>query len=161
MTQVPFKPESQKTTLTSDPVLLRSPDQESLSKPISSASSEINHRTGQDDQSQLSSVANPGGSGKSLSRQLLSTVLPLALVPLAIASSIGYGITQNKNRLELSRKLEGDALIVAEAVSQKIVDEFALTTDLATDPVVLDLVRNGAKKAEAENLSLRDRKSVG
>jgi methyl-accepting chemotaxis protein len=157
MTQVPFKPESQKTTLTSDPVLLRSPDQESLSKPISSASSEINHRNGQDDQSQLSSVANPGGSGKSLSRQLLSTVLPLALVPLAIASSIGYGITQNKNRLELSRKLEGDALIVAEAVSQKIVDEFALTTDLATDPVVLDLVRNGAKKAEAENLSLSQR----
>lgn len=93
----------------------------------------------------------------SLRQQLLTTVLPLTLAPLLVASGIGYVISQSQNQNKVSQDLRGQALLVDEAIQQSIAAEFRATQNLAVSPLVIEKVRSGGRVAEAEDLMLSRR----
>jgi methyl-accepting chemotaxis protein PixJ len=96
-------------------------------------------------------------TGISLRRQLLTTVLPLTLAPLGVASVVGYLISQNQNQIRLDQALQGQALLVNEGIRQSMENEFKVTSNLAANPLVLEKVRRGGRQAEAEDLMLSRR----
>lgn len=167
MTHIPFTPKSQEPTSTSDSPTLPPLSEEiraepqTLSELESVPSSPLQaHPIAKLTQPWHRFIGKQSGadrSSKSLVRQLLQTVLPLAIAPLLLESLIGYWITQNQTQAEMNKRLEGQALLVSETVSRNIADQFTFTQILASNPLVLDLVRSGARKADVEDLQLSQR----
>ncbi|NEQ65312.1 MAG: hypothetical protein F6K21_07410, partial [Symploca sp. SIO2D2] len=57
-------------------------------------------------------------SSLTLSRRLLITVLPTVLIPLAIASTVGYGIFQKRAEGQIKRQLQDQALLAGQSALQ-------------------------------------------
>ena len=96
-------------------------------------------------------------SGQSLQRQLLQTVLPLALAPLLVGSIVTYWITEKQSEVRMNQNLEGQSLLANKTINQNITDELTAAAALADSPLFLDRVRIGSKKADADNLKLSQR----
>ncbi len=96
-------------------------------------------------------------TGITLRRQLLTTVLPLTLAPLGVASVVGYLISQNQNQNRVDQALQGQALLVNEGIRQSMESEFKVISNLVANPLVLEKVRRGSRQAEAEDLMLSRR----
>ncbi|MGB3135415.1 MAG: HAMP domain-containing protein, partial [Nodosilinea sp.] len=94
----------------------------------------------------------PEGKSRRLAQLLLLTVLPLALIPLAVEGLASYVITQSRSQQAVSAVLTGHTLLASEAISESVVDEFTFMELLAQSPTVTDQLRRGAAKAEADNL---------
>jgi methyl-accepting chemotaxis protein PixJ len=96
-------------------------------------------------------------SGQSLQRQLLQTILPLALTPLIVGSVVTYWITEHQSQARMNQNLEGQSLLANKTISQNIVDELSAAAALADSPLFLDRVRIGSRAVDAENLKLNQR----
>ncbi|MGJ3250801.1 MAG: methyl-accepting chemotaxis protein [Elainellaceae cyanobacterium] len=90
-----------------------------------------------------------------LGRQLLATVLPLTLAPLAVASFAGYTITQNRVQTQVNDQLEGQALLASGGISQALEENLELTAGLATNPLVSNLTQATNEIVEADGLPQR------
>ena len=166
MTRVPFKPTAseidQATAANLDPSRPLDPSQTtefgaelvSAENPIATSDGTI-ARSDQPLPSESAPVTKR--SGQSLQRQLLQTILPLALAPLIVGSMVTYWITENQSEARMNQNLEGQSLLANKTISQNIVDELSATSALADSPLFLDRVRIGSKKADAENLKLSQR----
>lgn len=87
-----------------------------------------------------------------LRSQLLLTVLPLALAPVALATFADYLITQNRTEFELTEELKAKALLSGEAISSGIEDGLSIASVVAKNAFVLSRVRSTSNTAESENL---------
>ncbi|MBD1848970.1 GAF domain-containing protein [Cyanobacteria bacterium FACHB-502] len=87
-----------------------------------------------------------------LRSQLLLTVLPLALAPVALATFADYLITQNRTEFELTEDLKAKALLSGEVISSGIEDGLGIASVVAKNAFVLSRVRSTSNTAESENL---------
>ncbi|HEY9877184.1 MAG TPA: methyl-accepting chemotaxis protein [Leptolyngbyaceae cyanobacterium] len=92
-------------------------------------------------------------SGRNLRQQLLSTVLPLALLPLAVEGLLGYLLTESRTVTNITADLRGKSLLVSEAVNQDLIDEFKFADIFVRNPLVQEKVKQGNKIAQAEKLT--------
>jgi twitching motility protein PilJ len=92
-------------------------------------------------------------SRPTLRRQLLITVLPTVIIPLAIASTVAINFTQRQAK----EKLETDTIqtlrLGAEATRQSIEDIFEVTDILEINPAVTNALKSGSQEAESKKLS--------
>lgn len=158
MTQTPMNRQSEEITPITDAVLsLASGSELSASSTIAGAAVGNGEAIAPANSPRSSQNALfPSGrrhSGVSLGRQLLTTVMPLAIAPLLVASAIGYWITQNQNRAEVNRELEAKALLVGEIVGENIADKFNFTQSLGSNPVVIAQIRGAAEAAQTQKLT--------
>lgn len=93
--------------------------------------------------------------GRRLSRQLLQTLLPVTLLPLAIASSLGIVITTRAERADSVQALREESFLTSEAASLFVTDNFKTVESLAISPVVQQQLTKGAQKAEEDELSAK------
>jgi methyl-accepting chemotaxis protein PixJ len=91
-------------------------------------------------------------AGRSLRQQLLSTVLPLSLVPLVVGGAITYALTQGRTRATINRELQGKALLASETVVVNLLDQTAFSQTFAQNPLILEKVRRDRQLAARENL---------
>ncbi|PSN76361.1 chemotaxis protein [filamentous cyanobacterium CCP4] len=91
-------------------------------------------------------------AGRSLRQQLLSTVLPLSLVPLLVGGLITYALTQGRTRATINQDLQGQALLASETVGVNLNEQIAFAQVFAQNPLILDKVRRD--RALTANLNL-------
>ncbi|MFQ4139214.1 methyl-accepting chemotaxis protein [Nodosilinea sp. PGN35] len=91
-------------------------------------------------------------AGRSLRQQLLSTVLPLSLLPLLLGGLITYALTQGRTRATITQDLQGQALLASETVSGNLNQQIAFAQIFAQNPLILDKVRRD--RTLASNLNL-------
>lgn len=87
-----------------------------------------------------------------LRRLLLSTILPALLVPLTIASAVGYYVTQERSQAEMQRQLEGEALLASGTVEQIVAQGQSVVAQLTANPLIFSWAENSARKAETDGL---------
>lgn len=91
-------------------------------------------------------------AGRSLRQQLLSTVLPLSLLPLFVGGLVTYALTQGRTRATITRDLQGQALLATETVSVNLTEQLAFAQIFAQNPLVLDKVRRDRRLTTDLNL---------
>ncbi|MBE9159447.1 GAF domain-containing protein [Nodosilinea sp. LEGE 06152] len=92
-------------------------------------------------------------AGRSLRQQLLSTVLPLSLLPLLVGGLITYALTQSRTRATINQALQGQALLASETVGINMSEQIAFAQVFAQNPLILDKVRRD--RALTANLKLQ------
>ncbi|MEM8603426.1 MAG: methyl-accepting chemotaxis protein [Cyanobacteria bacterium P01_H01_bin.121] len=89
----------------------------------------------------------------SLRRRLLTTVIPLVLTPLAVASLVGYGLTRISARAQALATLAEDSRLTSEA-GQKFVDDSLLIPEVvALSPLVQKSVSDANRLAQERRLN--------
>ena len=88
-----------------------------------------------------------------LRKRLLVSVLPAVLLPLVVASAIGYKITENKAEDQIVDRLESDTVLAEEVVTFFIEDSFAVIDIIAANPQVLEAVKTGNNIVNEQNLA--------
>ena len=83
---------------------------------------------------------------------MLMIFLPVTLVPLAIAGTLGGIITYRRSSEQREWQLKNRAVTVAEITSKELELKFAILETVATDPLVIKAVRDGSKQIEQEGL---------
>ena len=89
----------------------------------------------------------------SVRNQLLLTILPVVLLPLAVGSLIMYKTNQKSFAAQTKPYLQKHALLTGEAVQNLLEEELELPDILAHNPLVINAARSGSQRAEAMNLS--------
>ncbi len=158
MTQIPLQSNSENTdkdrslSAQNSQVEEQTPGINSSSAPFSlqeQASKDVQTIKSDEQTDRASKAKQPGISLRS---QLLLTVLPTVLVPLAVASTVGYGIIQQNSETRIKRQLHDQALLAGKAAREILEQEFKLPAMLAHNPLVIDAARSGSQKVEALNL---------
>ncbi len=91
-------------------------------------------------------------SAPTLRHQLLMTVLPTVLIPLAIASAVGYKIVHQDAEAQIRAQLQDQALLTGEAASHLLEDALKSQENIATNPLVIEAAKASSQKAEADKL---------
>ncbi len=100
----------------------------------------------------IKSVANDFKGVGTLRRRLLVSILPAVLLPLVIASAIGYTITERRVKTQVLDKLETDTLLASKTIETFIRDSLKLTDLVAANPMVIQAMKTGSKKSQEEKL---------
>lgn len=87
-----------------------------------------------------------------LRQRLLTTVLPVALAPVAIASVIGYVQTEAQLKEKALLQLEEVSLLSSEASAIFLKDSLKFPDIIDSDPLLLEAVKAGAQQAESQGL---------
>ncbi|HEY9880048.1 MAG TPA: methyl-accepting chemotaxis protein, partial [Leptolyngbyaceae cyanobacterium] len=90
---------------------------------------------------------------RNLRQQLLSTVLPLALLPLTVEGLVSYFLTESRTVTTITADLESKSLVVSETVNQDLTDEFKFADIFVRNPLVQEKLKQGNKIAQAEKLT--------
>jgi methyl-accepting chemotaxis protein PixJ len=90
--------------------------------------------------------------GTSLRRQLLLTVLPVILLPLVMASAVGYRIVAQRSEKSVQEQLENQALLTSEGATAVLEDLLDLPRTIAASPLVVNEALAGSQKAVTEGL---------
>ncbi|HEY9805193.1 MAG TPA: hypothetical protein V6D04_01385, partial [Candidatus Obscuribacterales bacterium] len=85
-------------------------------------------------------------------RQLLTTVLPVALLPLVIGGLSSAGITYWRSAQQATLRLKNEVVLASQVTSKQLKDKLQITELLATNPVILEAAQAGSQQAEAEGL---------
>lgn len=91
-------------------------------------------------------------SGRPLGRQLLQTLLPVTLLPLAVASGLGIFITKSAENDDVVFALKQEAFLASEAASFFVDDSFKVIENLVISPSIQQLLARTNAKAEADGL---------
>ena len=103
--------------------------------------------------STLESVANNFPRSLTLRHRLLVWILPAVLLPLVIASAIGYNITERRAKTQVVEKLEANTLLASTTVKTFIRDSLQLTDLVAVNPIVIQAMKAGNEKAQGDRLA--------
>ncbi len=87
-----------------------------------------------------------------LRNRLLITILPAVLMPLAIASAIGYSITEGRMENQALSQLEENTLLVGKTVTTFIRSSFKIPDLVAVNPLVIESMQAGSQKAQTQGL---------
>ncbi len=88
-----------------------------------------------------------------LRRRLLMTVLPTVLVPLVVASAIGFNVTQRRAKEKTFSKIETSVILASERTQKFIEDAFEATNLLSANPGVMEALNSGARQVQSQGLS--------
>ncbi|MDJ0633891.1 MAG: methyl-accepting chemotaxis protein [Xenococcaceae cyanobacterium MO_188.B29] len=102
--------------------------------------------------SPLKSVVDEFKGIGTLRRRLLTTILPAVLLPLVIASAVGYTITERRAKTQALSKLEENTLLTSSTVTAFIRDSFKIPDLVASNPVVIEAMQVGSQEAQAQGL---------
>ncbi|MGB6017626.1 MAG: PDC sensor domain-containing protein, partial [Nodosilinea sp.] len=80
-------------------------------------------------------------AGRSLRQQLLSTVLPLSLLPLLVGGLITYALTQSRTRTTINQSLQGQAILASETVNSNLNEQLAFAQVFVQNPLILEKAR--------------------
>jgi methyl-accepting chemotaxis protein PixJ len=99
-----------------------------------------------------SSTKQLTGSGNTLRRRLLLTVLPIVLIPLAVASAIGLNATQRRATDRELKQLQESSQLTSETSSVFLDQAFKIPTLVGSNPLMVDAMRSGALQSEAKKM---------
>ena len=88
-----------------------------------------------------------------LRQRLLTTVLPVALVPLAVASGIGYIQTKQQVKEKALLQLEEVSLLTSEATTVFLQDSLKIPDLVASNPLLLEAMKAGGQQAASQGLA--------
>ena len=88
----------------------------------------------------------------SLRNQLLLAILPIILIPLAIASVLVHRINQKNSIIDTIPKLQQQALLAGQVAKGFLEEELKLPEMLANNPLVINAARQGSQTVKANNL---------
>jgi methyl-accepting chemotaxis protein len=88
-----------------------------------------------------------------LQTQLLRTILPIVLTPLAVAGLAGWQITNLKAKSQTEQLLSDQALMMSEVVSEILIEHQALLKLLAKNPAIVDAAKTGTTRSVAAKLN--------
>ena len=91
--------------------------------------------------------------GISFRNQLLLTILPILLVPIAVGMIVMYKTNQKSFAAQTKPYLRKQSRLAAETVQGLLEEELKLPDILAHSPLVVDAARASSQKTEAINLS--------
>lgn len=87
-----------------------------------------------------------------LTKRLLTFVLPTTLVPLVIAGALGFRTVKQKAQAELLSALQTESALAAEAATTYIEDTLKLPEIVVLSPSVLQALKTEGQKAAAAGL---------
>ncbi|ESA36483.1 methyl-accepting chemotaxis protein [Leptolyngbya sp. Heron Island J] len=90
--------------------------------------------------------------GRPLSRQLLQTLLPVTLMPLAVASGLGIIVTKRAENADVIFALKQEAFLASEAASFFVEDSFKVLEKLVISPSIQTTLAQANAKAEEDEL---------
>ncbi len=93
-----------------------------------------------------------GAGGNTLRRQLFTTVLPLTITPLVVASIAGYTIIQRDSTRDLNAQLASQVLLAKDLVDDTIDRDTNLTQNVALNPLVQSLAKASSDIAVEQDL---------
>ncbi|MBT9315193.1 HAMP domain-containing protein [Leptothoe spongobia] len=85
--------------------------------------------------------------GNTLRSQLLLTILPVVLVPLLIASGIGYRVVQQRTEERLQRQLTDQSLLASGSTLAVLDELLTLPRVIANSPLVINEALAGSNEA--------------
>ena len=88
-----------------------------------------------------------------LRNRLLVSVLPVVVIPLFIASTIGYKITENRAKNQILTSLEKNTVLAEEAVEFFIENSYEAIDLIAANPQIIEAVKTGSKLVDEQNLA--------
>ena len=88
----------------------------------------------------------------SLRNQLLLTLLPTVLLPLGIASLVGYRIIHEDAEEQIQQQMQDQALLSGKVTSELLDQYQKIPEIIASAPVVINSARTGTQRANAANL---------
>jgi methyl-accepting chemotaxis protein len=88
-----------------------------------------------------------------LQTQLLRTILPIVLTPLALAGLTGWQISNLKAKAQTEQLLSDRALMMSEVVSEILIEHQALLKMLAKNPAIVDAAKQGTTRSTAAKLN--------
>ncbi|MGK7875750.1 MAG: hypothetical protein AB4426_21380 [Xenococcaceae cyanobacterium] len=91
--------------------------------------------------------------GVPLRHQLLITILPVVLIPLAIASAVGYQIIHQSSETQVKLQLQDQALLAGEAARDVLENGLKITKMVASNRLVINAARVGSQEAETAKLN--------
>ena len=91
--------------------------------------------------------------GRPLSRQLLQTLLPITLLPLAVASGLGILVTRQSEQDAALLLLKEESVLASEAANVFVEDNFRIIEGVLINPTILDTVRQADKEVTERKLS--------
>lgn len=83
-----------------------------------------------------------------LRSRLLTSILPAVLIPLVVASAIGYTITERKAKNRVLERLENQAILASTRIDAFIRDSFDTFDLIAANPQVMQAMKAGSQKAQ-------------
>ena len=89
----------------------------------------------------------------SLRRSLLFSIVPAVLVPLIIASSIGYNLTSRRAKSKVLERIETHSFLGSKTINTFIRDSFKVINLVAVNPEMIQAMKAGIKEAEAQQLT--------
>ena len=89
---------------------------------------------------------NPFQKNKKIRTQLLSTILPTVLTPLAIVSGIGYWTVHQRLKLEIEDRVKNHVLLTHHATDDIFRNSLEISSVLVKNPLII----SAARKASAE-----------
>ncbi|MEO1182591.1 MAG: hypothetical protein AAFX51_17500, partial [Cyanobacteria bacterium J06636_28] len=93
--------------------------------------------------------------GSPLGRQLLQTLLPAALLPLVVASGLGFLVTRRSERANALFLLKEESFLASEAASLFIEDNFDDVDELLLNPLVTQALSLAEEKVNTDKLAER------
>ena len=93
--------------------------------------------------------------GRPLSRQLLQTLLPITLLPLAVASSLAILVTRQSEQDAALLLLKEESVLASEAANVFVEDNFRIIEGVLINPTILNTVRQADKEVEENGIADR------
>ena len=90
---------------------------------------------------------------RTLSRQLLQTLLPVALLPLVVASGLSIIITRRAEREDALFLLKEESFLASEAASVFVEDNFKVIEGVILNPTLAQELRQAGSKAKDDDLA--------
>ena len=90
-----------------------------------------------------------------LRRRLLISILPAVLIPFAIASAIGYGITKRQAEERIFERFEEDAVEASATIAMFIRNSFQAVDLIASNPEVIEAAKAGSQNVRERELLAR------
>jgi signal transduction histidine kinase len=95
-----------------------------------------------------------------LQRKLLTTFLPITLIPLTLAGVVGSIIAYHRAYQQASIQLHDRATLTAELTYYELSGALRLLKIVAAEPLLLELIQAGTTEIEATNLHTRPLEAV-
>lgn len=90
--------------------------------------------------------------GNTLQNRLLWTFLPTALIPLLVASLIGFGVTQTRSRIAAAEDLQTKSILASEITLDFLEKAFETPANVASNPFILNALQVANQKVDADKL---------
>ncbi|MEO0456079.1 MAG: methyl-accepting chemotaxis protein [Cyanobacteria bacterium P01_A01_bin.114] len=90
--------------------------------------------------------------GRPLSRQLLQTLLPVTLLPLAVASGLGIVVTSRTEHKNATLELQERSYLASGAASFFVEESFEAAGNVLINPAVIETLREAGEKAIEDGL---------